>query len=97
MNLRMKSNEKLILDRHPYQVEGMDGKILSMPKYASNKLLLEANSKITPGEEKVQTKTQQDLRCLCLIVLVGLTGGRILALVIALLWCLLLKSSKTPL
>ncbi|CAI9783495.1 unnamed protein product [Fraxinus pennsylvanica] len=66
-------------------------------KCASDKLLLEANSKITLGEEKVRTETGQDSRYLCLIVLIGLIGGRIFALMIALLWCLLLKSSKTPL
>ncbi|CAA3020715.1 Hypothetical predicted protein [Olea europaea subsp. europaea] len=66
-------------------------------KCASDKLLLEANTKINPGEEKVRTETREDSRYLCLIVLIGLIGGRIFALVIALLWCLLLKSSKTPL
>ncbi|CAA2962932.1 Hypothetical predicted protein [Olea europaea subsp. europaea] len=81
-----------------YLSNGRDGwKDFVVAKCASDKLLLEANSKITLDEEEMRTETRQDTRYLCLIVITGLMGSRIFALVIALLWCLLLKSTNIPL
>ncbi|KAL2494341.1 uncharacterized protein Fot_38098 [Forsythia ovata] len=58
---------------------------------------LEANAKKTLVGEEARTEVGQNSRylVLCLIVLIGLIGGRIFALMLALLWCLLLKSGKT--
>lgn len=52
-------------------------------------------SEIGCSNKKLKKESQQNYGCLilCLIVLIGLIGGRVLALVLALSWCLLQKKS----
>ncbi|CAA3033794.1 uncharacterized protein LOC111412352 [Olea europaea var. sylvestris] len=52
-------------------------------------------SETLAGEEaKTEAGHDSSYLVLCLIVLIGLIGGRIFALMLALLWCLLLRSGK---
>lgn len=53
----------------------------------------QADAKITGDEESVETKRKGNSAylILCLIVLAGLVGGRVLALVLTVSWCLVLK------
>lgn len=53
------------------------------------------SSEIVCSNKKLAKESQQNSGCLvlCLIVLIGLIGGRVLALVLALSWCLIQKKS----